>query len=123
MNQRAFAVACFILGLVASEGGAQNQPPPLPQPPPRLAPVVTDCWTETQHFYSLKTGDLDYCRGHMKYVPGAPDCYTFEVKVCQIFDPTNNQWSQSRQPFPPQVFECQDEAKPPLCPSMPALRR
>lgn len=124
MRKRAFVVASLFLSLVAGDKSrAQNLPPHVPQPPAFQGPVVTDCWTEAQYFSSLRTGELDYCRGHMKYVPGALDCYAFETKVCEIFDPLTGQWQQVRQPVPPRVFECPDEAKPPMCPSTPALRR
>ena len=123
MNKRAFVVACFLLGtFVTDQGRAQNLPGGVPQSPTFQAPLVTNCWTETQYFSSLKTGDVEYCRGHMKYVPGAPDCYTFETQVCAIFQPLTREWTQSRQPLPPRVFACPNEAKPPLCPSNPARR-
>ncbi len=124
MRKSAFIVVCFILGTVPDDQGkAQHRPGRAQQAPTSQAPIVTNCWTETQYFSSFKTGDVDYCRGHMRYVPGAPDCYTFETQVCELFQPTTGEWTQSRQHLAPRVFECPDAPKPPKCPSMPALRR
>src|SRR5439155_1213527 len=41
------------------------------------AVVVTGCWLDAHPFRGLAVGFVDYCRGHLGYAPGAPDCYTF----------------------------------------------
>ena len=125
MKKHIFIAVSFFLIVIGGEPGrAQTLPGretqnPMSQP---QAPIVTNCWTETQTFSSLKTGEVDFCKKHIKYAPGALDCYTFEVQVCDIFQPTNQQWTQNRRPLPPRVFECPEEPEPPLCPSSPALR-
>jgi hypothetical protein len=123
MRRRAFiAIGCFLSMIVAEQGRAQTFPNSEPQDPRFQEPFGANCWVETRTFSSLKTGNVDFCKRHMKYVPGALDCYTFETQVCEVFQLTTRQWTQNRQPLPPKVFECPEEIEPPLCPSSPALR-
>ena len=123
MRKCAFIAAGFFLVMIGDEQGhTQTSPEREPQEPTFQAPFVTNCWTEARTFSSLRTGDVDFCKKHMKYVPGALDCYTFETQVCEMFQPATRQWTQNRQPLPPRVFECPEEIEPPLCPSTPALR-
>jgi hypothetical protein len=116
------AVGCFLAMLINEQGRAQTFPGRELQAPMSQEPFVTNCWTEARTFYSLKTGGVDFCRKHMKYAPGALDCYTFEIQVCEVFQPATRQWTQNRQFLPPRVFECPEDIEPPLCPSTPALR-
>jgi hypothetical protein len=88
-----------------------------------LAPVITRCWQEPRYFWSLKTGDLPYCRGHLKYTPGTSDCYTAEQEVCTVFLPATGEWRQTRQALPPTVTVCPKAPKPPLCPRNALLDR
>ena len=118
------AASCCLVLLGSEPGRSQTRPgrgmqTPLPQ---SQAPVVTNCWTETQTFSNLTTGDVDFCKKHMRYTPGAPDCYVFETQVCDLFQPANQQWTQNRRPLAPRVMECPEEPEPPLCPSSPSLR-
>ena len=122
MRKSLFVVMCFLLGALAStQGRAQSRPlqPGASATPATQAPIVTSCWREPRYFSSLKTGDVEYCRGHMKYTAGALDCYTFETEVCWVFLPHTNEWTQIWQELPPTVVECPEGPKPPLCPQLP----
>lgn len=123
MKRYAFIAAGFLLVMVGSEQGrAQMSPRRALQDPTFQAPLGVNCWTETQPFSSLRTGAVNFCKKHMKYAPGALDCSTFETEICEIFQPTTQQWTQNRRPLRPRVIECPEEIEPPLCPSNPTLR-
>ena len=112
---------CLVLCLTA-QGRTQTFSGRGLQAPMGQEPVVTNCRIEARTFSSLKTGEVDFCRRHMKYAPGAVDCYRFEAQVCDVFQPTTQQWTENRQVLPPSVLECPEEIEPPLCPSSPAFR-
>ena len=118
------ALSCCVVMTASQLGLTQTLPGQGLQNPQLQSqqPVVTNCRTETETFSSLKTGAVDFCKKHMKYAPGTLDCYTFEVQVCDLFQPATQQWTQNRQPLAPRVFECPEEPEPPLCPSSPSLR-
>jgi hypothetical protein len=123
MRKLACIAASFFLIMVGNDQGrTQILPGRELQDPMFQAPVVTNCWTEARTFSSLKTGDADFCKKHIKYAPGALDCYTFETQVCEVYQPATRQLTQDRRPLSPRVIECPDEPEPPLCPSTPALR-
>jgi len=100
---------------------APSTPPPAAAPIFPLVgplPVVTGCRLEPRLFHSLKTGWIDYCRGHLGYAPGALDCYNFTDQVCTVFLPATQRWTESRQESPPVVFPCPDAPEPPSCPRL-----
>ena len=94
------AVGCFFILLVNEQGRAQTFPGHELQAPMVQEPFVTNCWTEARAFYSLKTGDVDFCRKHMKYASGALDCYTFETQVCAVFQPATQVGVVDWVPYP-----------------------
>ena len=114
------------LGLLAraAVGATPLAPPPRPLvvapafPVITPYPVVTGCRVEPRLFHSLKTGWVDYCRGHLGYVPGAFDCYNFTDQVCTVFLPATQRWTESRQESVPVVFPCPDAPEPPSCPRL-----
>ncbi len=133
-RMRASAIGAVVVMLVASVGvqvSAAGSPTPTPvEPPTRPAvttpvfplitplPVVTNCRVEPRLFHSLKTGWIDYCRGHLGYAPGTLDCYNFTDQVCTVFLPATQRWTESRQESPPVVFPCPDAPEPPSCPRL-----
>ena len=119
---RLIAVGCFLTLFGNESGHTQTFPGRALQAPMVQEPFITNCRTEARTFFSFKTGEVDLCRRHMKYAPGALDCYRFETYVCDVFQPTTQQWMENRQVLPPSVLGCPEEIEPPLCPSTPALR-
>ena len=88
--------------------------------PPTAIPagIVTGCWLDTRPFRGLTAGVVDYCRGHLGYAPGAPDCYTYADEVCTIFLPASAAWTETRRALGSAVFPCPDWPEPPVCPRL-----
>ena len=82
------------------------------------AGTVTGCWLDAHPFRGLTTGVVDYCRGHLGYAPGAPDCYTFADEVCTVFLPGSAAWTETRRALGSAVFPCPDAPEPPVCPRL-----
>ena len=82
------------------------------------AVVVTGCWLDAHPFRGLAVGFVDYCRGHLGYAPGAPDCYTFADEVCTVFVPEDAGWAETRRVLAAEVFPCPDAPEPPVCPRL-----
>ncbi len=80
--------------------------------------VTTACWLESRYFENLKAGVVDYCRGHLRYSPGAVDCYRFTDQVCSVLLPRTGEWSQRRFPGPSGIFPCPEGPEPPMCPRL-----
>ena len=115
--------AAMTLAPFAASGRPLGPPPPVfsvapPYPALSPFPVVTGCRTEPRLFHSLKTGWVDYCRGHLGYAPGALDCFNFADEVCTVFSPATREWTESRLENPPVVFPCPDVPEPPTCPRL-----
>jgi hypothetical protein len=130
---RAPAVAVVVCVALVAGGRAAAGPPTVVLTPPAATllppgvvvaplsplPVVTGCRVEPRLFYSLRTGWIDYCRGHLGYEPGALDCFNFSEQVCTVFLPATQTWTESRyDPGEPVVFPCPDAAEPPTCPRL-----
>jgi hypothetical protein len=90
--------------LVAAQAGAQDIPG-----------IVTDCWEDTRLFESLAAGPLDYCRGHLRYVPGALDCYRVIDRVCTVYLPATGEWTDTRYLGAKIPFPCPAGPSPPVC--------
>jgi len=93
--------------------------PALVAPPAAVAAaIVTGCWLDAHPFRGLTTGVIDYCRGHLGYAPGAPDCYTVAEEVCTVFLPESSTWTETRRSLGSAVFPCPDAPEPPVCPRL-----
>jgi hypothetical protein len=126
MIKGVFVLTCSLLSVLSGvPGWTQSLPsqPRVPTDPAYQVPIVTSCWREVRPFSSFKTGEVEYCRGHLKYTPSALDCYSFEAEVCSVFLPATHEWTETRQALPPVVVECPDESPPPLCPRNTLLER
>src|SRR5262245_44403972 len=91
---------------------------PVPLPPVSNFAVPGWCWPETRLFDSLKNGTVNYCRGHLRYEPGALDCFFVADQVCWLLQPANGEWVQTRSLGSPIAFPCPDAPEPPVCPRM-----
>ena len=98
---------------MSSAPAANQDIPPLPG-----LPVLGSCWPEERLFDSLKNGTVNYCRGHLRYEPGALDCYYFADQVCWVLLPGNGEWIRTRSVGSPILFPCPDPPEPPVCPRM-----
>ena len=102
---------------------AQPRPQTRPAAPaipvvPVQPPIPTSCWNQPRYFDSLKYGTFEYCRGHLRYEPGALDCYYFSEQVCWVFLPGDHQWTQTHSIGPATEFPCPDAPEPPVCPRL-----
>jgi hypothetical protein len=102
--------AAVLLGCLL-EGVARGFEPPLLPPPG----VVTECHDDVQLFQSFVSGTVDYCRGHLRYVPGALDCYQVVERVCSVFLPASAEWTDTYYPRARVPFPCPDAPEPPVC--------
>jgi hypothetical protein len=98
----------------------RHVPVPVPAPVPGfLVPdpstVVTDCREDVRLFDSLAAGTFDYCRGHLRYVPGALDCYRFIDRVCLVYLPASGEFTDTHYPRTRYPFVCPDGPPPPVC--------
>ena len=80
--------------------------------------IVTSCWMDRRWFWSFTSGNVDFCRGHLDYVPGALDCYSYNQEICSLYTQTTGEWSESVRTLPPALFACPDDVEPPVCPRM-----
>lgn len=80
------------------------------------APARAGCWEELRSFTTPFGESIDYCRGRLRFSPGALDCYYFPERVCAAFLQAQQQWSTTRTPLPARVIECPETPKPPPCP-------
>jgi hypothetical protein len=86
-----------------------------PSPAVELPGVVTECEDDVRLFRSLASGTVDYCRGHLRYVPGALDCFRVVDRVCSVFLPATAEWTDTRLPRVRIPFACPDAPEPPVC--------
>jgi hypothetical protein len=101
-------VAAPLAGRVGAQGYLGLPLDPYP-------PVVLDCWTDVRLFDSLSAGTVDYCRAHLRYVPGALDCYQLLDRVCSVYLPGTGEWTELRQPATRLPFACPPGPEPPVC--------
>ena len=85
---------------------------------PGLGAVVVGCRLDAHPFRGLAAGVVDYCRGHLGYAPGAPDCYAFADEVCTVYLPANDAWTETRRTLSGEPFPCPDAPEPPVCPRL-----
>ncbi len=112
----------FAVALIALSGPVLAQPLAVPPPgavaPGALGAVTTACWLDYRYFRTLSAGVLDYCRSHLRFEPGALDCYQYTDRVCSVFLPGTAEWIETRQTVAPVVFPCPDGPEPPVCPRL-----
>jgi len=78
-------------------------------------PFATQCWEDVRLFDSLSTGTVDYCRGHLRYVPGALDCWQFVDEVCLLVFPSTGELTDARTPRARIPIACPAGRPPPVC--------
>ena len=77
--------------------------------------IVTECREKARLFQSLTAGTVDYCRGHLRYVPGALDCFQVIDRVCLVFLPATAEWTDTYSPRERIPFPCPAGPVPPVC--------
>jgi hypothetical protein len=102
-------IALFLIGLPLIPARAQLPPPEL------LPPVVFECWPDVRLFQSFTAGTTDYCRTHLRYVPGALECYQLFDQVCSVYLPASGEWTELRRPRSRVPIPCPDGPEPPMC--------
>jgi hypothetical protein len=81
-------LALAVLLLAAGDGGEARGGEPYGHPPrydPYPYPFLCD--EEVMIFESLKYGEFDYCRLHLRYQPGRADCLRILLPTCNVFQP------------------------------------
>ena len=81
-----------------------------------FAPVVASCWVEGRPFSNLRHGNFTFCRGSLRYRPGALDCAQFVDQVCWVLLPGEAQWTQTRTNQLRTLIVCPPGPEPPVCP-------
>ncbi|HXJ36511.1 MAG TPA: hypothetical protein VMS22_20945 [Candidatus Eisenbacteria bacterium] len=114
---RAILTATVLLLAVLAHAGPPARPRPLPAPAPAI-PVVTSCWLEPRWFYTLRDGAVDYCKQHLRYYKGKPDCLAFTDEICWAYNPDTGEWFQLRNNGDQRVVICPDGPEPPTCPRL-----
>lgn len=99
-----------LLGM--SRAQAVHAQPRFNRPAPQ---AKISCQTETRQF-DTREGPVDYCRGHLRYEPGALDCYTLAQQVCLVLEPLSQSWREQREELRSEAFPCPEGPKPPICP-------
>jgi hypothetical protein len=75
------------------------------------------CDEEVQIFNSLKYGDFDFCRLHLRYKPGATDCLRIVVTTCNAVEPDGDRRRLRRESDgQAQRIVCPPGPPPPSCP-------
>lgn len=107
---RPTASALLLACLLGGTAGAQEVPGIVVAPG-----IVTECREKARLFQSLTSGTVDYCRGHLRYVPGALDCYQVIDRVCWVFLPATGEWTDTYSPRERLPFPCPAAPVPPVC--------
>jgi len=85
------------------------------QPYPVLPIPALECWDDVRLFPRLAGGNFDYCRAHLRYVPGALDCYQILDRVCLVWLPGSGEWTEARSTRARLPLRCPDGPEPPVC--------
>jgi len=111
----AAALAGSILTAAHTLAAPNATPVPAPVPiVPGTVPGPSYCWLDVRLFNTLRLGPVPFCRRHLRYRPGALECYQFLDQVCATAFP-NSGWVQSRSPISTQVIACPAGPDPPVC--------
>ena len=107
------SVAVILLpALLLTAAPARAGGPPTPVEVPG---IVTGCTDDVRLYRTLASGTMDFCRGHLRYVPGALDCYRVVDRVCSVFLPATSEWTDTRFPEVRIPFTCPEGPEPPVC--------
>jgi hypothetical protein len=118
---RSAAMSVLLATLAVAHAGPvvapRHVPVPVPTPVPVPVPdaVLTDCRENVRLFDSLAAGTFDYCRGHLRYVPGAVDCFRLIDRVCLVYLPASGEFTDTHYPQTRFPFPCPDGPPPPVC--------
>ena len=99
-----FATALLLSVLVAAPAVAQD-----------VLPVPIVCWDDVRVFDSFTSGTVDYCRAHLRYLPGALECYRMIDRICSVYFPLSGEVTDLRQPRTRIPFPCPTWPEPPVC--------
>lgn len=103
------------LGAAGLAGGLLAAAPPALATFPSLYPFCTE---EVQIFSSFKHGDFDYCRLHLRYVPGSWDCLRIVATACNAWVPEGQRWVlRQGQDGRAERIVCPPGPPPPSCPA------
>ena len=110
---RSAAMSVLLATLAVAHAGPVVAPRHVPVPVPDA--VLTDCRENVRLFDSLAAGTFDYCRGHLRYVPGAVDCFRLIDRVCLVYLPASGEFTDTHYPQTRFPFPCPDGPPPPVC--------
>ena len=85
------------------------------QPYPAFPVPALECRDDVRLFQTLAGGNFDYCRSHLRYVPGALDCYQIVDRVCLVWLPGSADWTEARSTRARLPIRCPEGAEPPVC--------
>ena len=82
---------------------------------PSLYPFCTE---QVEVFSSLRNGEFDYCKLHLRYVPGSLDCLRIVAVACNGWSPEEGRWvlRQGTDGRAERIV-CPPGPPPPSCPS------
>ena len=85
------------------------------QPYPTFPVPALECHDDVRLFPRLAGGNFDYCRSHLRYVPGALDCYQVVDRVCLVWLPGSSEWTEARSTREHLPIRCPEGPEPPVC--------
>jgi hypothetical protein len=101
-------VAATLLALALATTARAQPLGPLPVP-------TLGCWEDVRLYSTLAAGNFDYCRGHLRYSPGALDCFQVVDRVCLVYLPGSVDWTELRNPTAHVAIPCPPGPEPPVC--------
>jgi hypothetical protein len=105
VSTRAVTATAFVLAVFAGGPIGRAQV---------FAPALA-CWDDVRLFPSLSSGNFDYCRSHLRYVPGALECFQVVDRVCLVWVPGSTDWTEARSTRARVSLPCPDGPEPPVC--------
>jgi len=101
-------ILLLVVLLLVSAAPARSQPYPVPVP-------ALECRDDVRLFSTLANGNFEYCRAHLRYVPGALDCYQVLDRVCLVLLPGSSDWTETRSTREHVPIPCPEGPEPPVC--------
>jgi hypothetical protein len=77
-------------------------------------PYPAACWIDIRTFYSMRYGEMPYCRENLRYRPGAFECFQIVDRICSIVT-AEAQLIDARTPVERQRILCPAGPRPPVC--------